>query len=249
MKMHIMSDLHVEFADFTVPDVAADVVVLAGDTHVGLRGLRWVLGQDLKVPVIYVLGNHEFYRDKFPGLIDKMKIEARGTHVRVLENEYFEIGGVHIFGCTLWTDMSLLGDPDVAMGVAADRMNDYRLIRNSRTYGRLRPIDTVAWHKRSVEKLREFLEADTAKQSVVVTHCCPSIQSIPERFQGQELSSAFASNMQSLILKHQPRLWIHGHIHDSFDYRIGKTRIVCNPRGYVPHARNEAFIPEMVVQL
>jgi hypothetical protein len=145
--------------------------------------------------------------------------------------------------------MALLGDPDIAMGVAADRMNDYRLIRNSRTYGRLRPIDTVAWHNRSVEKLCKFLEADTARQSVVVTHSCPSIQSIPERFQGQDLSSAFASNMERLILKHQPRLWIHGHIHDSFDYRLGKTRIVCNPRGYVPHARNEAFIPEMVVQL
>ncbi|WP_419663951.1 metallophosphoesterase [Desulfosarcina variabilis str. Montpellier] len=249
MKLHIMSDLHVEFEDFSIPDVGADVVILAGDTHVGLRGLRWVLGKGLKVPVIYVLGNHEFYRDKFPGLIDKMKLEARGTHVRVLENESFELGGVRIFGCTLWTDMALTGEPDVAMGVAADRMNDYRLIRNSRTYGTLRPIDTVAWHKRSVKKLREFLETDTASQSVVVTHSCPSIQSIPERFQGHALSSAFASNMENLILKHQPQLWIHGHIHDSFDYRIGRTRIICNPRGYVPHARNEAFIPEMVVQL
>ncbi|BBO88969.1 metallophosphoesterase [Desulfosarcina ovata] len=144
MNLHVLSDLHVEFGDFSVPDVDADVVVLAGDTHVGIRGLRWVLDQGIKIPVIYVLGNHEFYRDKFPGLIDEMKKEVEGTNVWVLENDMFEIGGFRFFGCTLWTDMALLGDPGVAMAVAGDRMNDYRLIRNSKTYGRLRPIDTVA---------------------------------------------------------------------------------------------------------
>jgi hypothetical protein len=72
MNLHVLSDLHVEFGDFTVPDVGADLIVLAGDTHVGMRGLRWVIDQDLTVPALYVLGNHEFYRDKFPGLIDKM---------------------------------------------------------------------------------------------------------------------------------------------------------------------------------
>ena len=93
MKLHILSDLHVEFGDFMVPDVGADIVVLAGDTHVGNRGLRWVLDHDLQIPVIYVLGNHEFYRDRFPGLIDQLKQEADGTNVRVLENDSIEAGG------------------------------------------------------------------------------------------------------------------------------------------------------------
>ncbi len=249
MKLHVLSDLHVEFGDFSVPDVGADLIILAGDTHVGSRGLRWVLDQGLRVPVIYVLGNHEFYRDKFPGLIDKLKKEAEGTNVHVLENDSFEFGGFRFFGCTLWTDMALLGNPEIAMAAAAGGMNDYRLIRNSKTYSRLRPIDTVAWHKSSVKKLREFLEASDPEKSVVVMHSCPSIKSIPERYRNHQLTPAFATNMESLIHHYQPCLWIHGHTHDSFNYEIGKTRIVCNPRGYVPNADNKEFEAGMIIEL
>ena len=248
MKIHVLSDLHIEFGDFKVPDVGADLIVLAGDTHLGIAGLRWVLDQGIKVPVVYVLGNHEFYRNKFPGLIDEMKKEAQGTNVCVLENDVFELRGYRVFGCTLWTDMALLGDPGVAMAVAGDRMNDYLQIRNSRTYGRLRPIDTVAWHKRSVAKLRAFLQAGDPDRSIVVTHSCPAIKSIPERFWKSAIAPAFASDMDGVIQQYQPRLWIHGHTHDSFDYRIGKTRILCNPRGYVPKADNPEFDAELVIR-
>ena len=128
MKLHILSDLHVEFGDFTIPDVGADLVVLAGDTHVGSRGLRWVLEQGLKVPVIYVFGNHEFYRYKFPGLIEKMNREAEGMIVCVLENDVFELGGYRFFGSTLWSDMDLFGNAPVAMAAAVSGMNDYQLM-------------------------------------------------------------------------------------------------------------------------
>jgi len=126
---------------------------------------------------------------------------------------------------------------------------DYRLIRNSETYRKLMPIDTVAWHKRSVKKLKGFLQAGDPEKSVIVTHACPSIQSIPERYQNHELTPAFATNMESIIKKHGPRLWIHGHIHDSYDYKIGKTRIICNPRGYMKEADNPDFIPDLTVQV
>ena len=104
MKIHILCDLHVEFGSFVPPVVSADVVVLAGDVHVKNRGLQWIFDQKFKIPVLYVLGNHEFYREKFPGLIDKLKIDAEGTNVHVLENDSVEIGGYRFFGCTLWSD-------------------------------------------------------------------------------------------------------------------------------------------------
>ena len=108
-KIHILCDLHVEFGNFVPPVVGADVVVLAGDVHVKNRGLQWIFDQKFEVPVLYVLGNHEFYREKFPGLIDKLKMGAEGTNVHVLENDSVEIGGYRFFGCTLWSDMELLG--------------------------------------------------------------------------------------------------------------------------------------------
>ena len=50
--------------------------------------------------------------------------------------------------------------------------------------------------------------------------------------------------MNDFILEHQPRLWIHGHTHESFDYEIGKTRVVCNPRGYASTEENKEFRPD-----
>ena len=249
MKLHILSDLHVEFGDFVVPEVGADLVVLAGDTHVGTKGVRWAIDQRIAVPVIYVPGNHEFYRNHFPGLIDALKREAEGTDVYVLENDVFECGGFRFFGCTLWSDMDLLGDAPAAMAAADGGMNDYHQIRSSQNDKVLAPEKTVAWHKDSVHQLIEFLESGDPQRSVVVTHSCPSIRSIPERFQDHHLAPAFASNLEDIILNFQPRLWVHGHTHDSFDYRIGKTRIICNPRGYVPNADNPEFEEGMVVRM
>ena len=47
-----------------------------------------------------------------------------------------------------------------------------------------------------------------------------------------ETIGAYASDVESIIYEHEPTLWIHGHIHDTRDYMIGNTRILCNPRGY-----------------
>jgi len=194
VKLHILSDLHVEFGDFNIPDVGADIVILAGDIHVKDKGLKWIIRQ-------------------------------------------------------LWSDMELSGDRSTAMSEAAEGMNDYHLIWNNETNRKLTPKETVAWHKQSAKKLREFLETGDPSKSVVVTHSVPSIQSIPERFRDHALVPAFASNMENLIQKFSPRLWIHGHTHDSFDYHIGKTRILCNPRGYVPDAYNADFDEKMIVRL
>jgi len=250
LKLHILSDLHIEFGDFSIPEVGADVVILAGDIHLGDLGLRWILEQWLQPHVIYVPGNHEFYHNAFPGLIDELRQKSRGTNVHVLENEACEIDGFHFFGATLWSDMNLFGNPETAMAAAANGMNDYQVIQSSTTSRVLTPKETMNWHKQSFKKLEEFFTADKdPEKTIVVTHCTPSEQSIPIRFRGHALTPAFASNMEAFILKHQPRLWIHGHTHDSFDYHIGSTRIVCNPRGYVPNALNAEFEPELSITI
>jgi len=55
--------------------------------------------------------------------------------------------------------------------------------------------------------------------------------------------------LDELILEYQMRIWIHGHTHESFDYRIGKARVVCNPRGYVSVEENKGFRPDYTVEI
>jgi len=248
MKLHILSDLHVEFAPYLLADTDAEVVILAGDIHRGDKGFKWAYENIKDKEVIYVLGNHEFYREATPKLINKLKNKSKGTNVHILENDSISIDGVRFFGCTLWTDFNLLGKMDISIAEAALQMNDYRLIRVSPTYKKCRPSFTVVWHNKSKKWL--FREIDKSKESriVVITHHAPSIMSIREKNRDDPLRAAYASNLEDPIASSKINLWIHGHIHTAFDYNIGKTRVLCNPLGY-PDSPKRGFNPELTVEV
>jgi len=108
MKLHILSDLHTEFTDFSAPDTGADVVILAGDIGVGLAGIEWAARRFPQVPVIYVPGNHEFYGHDI-GLTEQLKA-AVPVDIHVLNNDTLELEGIRFLGCTLWTDFNLHGE-------------------------------------------------------------------------------------------------------------------------------------------
>jgi len=251
MKLHIMSDLHREFGGgFVLPETDADVIILAGDTDIGTRGVEWAIESTDK-PVVYIIGNHEYYRGKYPELIQTLKDIAKGTNVVVLENDTFTLRGVNILGCTLWADCNLHGTPELSMRTIAEGMNDYRLIRVPPEYRRLRPADTVARCHRSIKWLREtIVKYDDPDKCVVVTHHAPSPQSIAERYKLHEdhNNPAYASDFGDDILKMKPKYWIHGHMHLPARYRIGGTEIVSNPLGY-PHEANYRFNPELILEV
>src|SRR5439155_12653591 len=128
MRLHILSDLHLEFGITSIPDTDADVVVLAGDIHLGREGGMWARRHFPDKPVVYVLGNHEFYRHSIPALTEALKRETDGSHIHLLENKAVELDGFTFLGCTLWTDFSLNGDSEIAMRAAEDIMSDYSII-------------------------------------------------------------------------------------------------------------------------
>jgi len=247
MKIHLISDLHLEFGPIEIPRPEADLVILAGDIHIKRNGLAWIRRTFPDRPVIYIAGNHEFYGGKFPRLVDKLKEETAGSHIHVLENDTVEVGGYRFFGATLWTDMNLFGDPGVG-SIDALVMNDYRRVRHSATYRKLRPQDTCLRHAVSVRAIETFLAGGDPDKSVVVTHHAPSILSLPARRQTDPLSCAYASHLDDLIVRTRPLLWVHGHIHHSQDYRIGQTRIISNPRAY-PDKPNGDFDPALIIDL
>ena len=125
------------------PVVDADVVILAGDIYVRNKGIAWARGKFEHIPVIYVLGNHEFYGEALPKHIDKLKEQTQGTNIHILENESLHIQGIQFLGCTLWTNFNLFGNPGIARHTAALEMTDYKKIRLSPSFRKLRPADTA----------------------------------------------------------------------------------------------------------
>ena len=248
MRIHILSDLHLEFHSHNLSTNNADIVVLAGDIHTRERGVIWAIENIQNIPVLYVLGNHEYYGAAYPKLISKLKKIAQNTNVTILERDAITINNVTFFGCTLWTDFNLFGNAPYAGYEATQVMSDFRKIRISPKYSKLRSLDASIIHTKSLTWLQNSLLKNKAEKSIVITHHAPSKKSIPQSFKEDILSAAYASHLDDFIINSEVNLWIHGHIHDSIDYKIGNTRIVCNPRGY-PDELNPKFDRNFIVEV
>lgn len=253
MKLHILSDLHLEFSTLDPIATGADVIVLAGDIGKKSNGIFWARDAFPETPIIYVPGNHEFYNTDRLETLSLMRIAAYECHVNLLDDDEVVIGGVRFLGSTLWTDFCLFGkeEQQFVMGWGQQRLNDFMLIHDGRL-GYFSPMRSVELHKQSLAWLAAKLDEPFDGETVVVTHHLPSALSVAERFKSDALSACFASNLDHLFGK--AGLWIHGHTHDNFDYEANGTRVICNPRGYVTNnhtgsIENKSFNPALVVEV
>lgn len=234
MKIRIYSDLHLEFGQYDpVFDRRGDeeLVVLAGDIDVGAAAIGWVAHTFAHVPVIYVLGNHEYYHHNFDTLLDECRERARGTNVHVLERDALDVGGIRVLGCTLWTDFRVLGDEHRkrARDWAEQSLTDFWCIR--RQDGKhLTPERTVRTFVQSAHWLDwQISQAD--RPLLVVTHHAPAAATIAPRFAGHFSNGSFHSNCDDL-LRAPVRMWVHGHTHHNADVVHNGVRVVTNQRGY-----------------
>lgn len=251
MKVRVLSDLHLEFADWDPPAAQADAVVLAGDIHVGTAGLEWARRRFPDGPILYVAGNHEFYEFELPTMLAELRATASRLGIHFLDGDESVVAGVRFLGATLWTNFELNGgapgEMARAMSDAKLGMLDYRLIRRQGSE-LLRPEDTRDVHRAQAAWLGERLGDDFAGPTVVVTHYLPHRQSIHPKYAGNRFNPCFVSDLAHLV-RAPVALWIHGHTHESLDYRVDGTRVVCNPRGYLPREPNPAFNPALVVEV
>jgi predicted phosphodiesterase len=187
--------------------------------------------------VIYIAGNHEGYHGKYPGFYQWLRDEMMNySNIHFLEKDFVEIDGVVFVGGTLWTNMNK-NDP-TTMQLIESMMNDFRIIRNSqRNYARFSPLDSAVHHRETLEYIKSVVDSDASKKYVVVGHHAPTALSIHEKYKNEyHMNGGYYSDLSEFILdRPQIVLWTHGHMHDPFDYMMGETRIVCNPRGYKGH--------------
>lgn len=248
MRIYILSDLHLEFGDFKPPDLNIDVLILAGDIHVESGGIDWAKKYFKDIPVIYVLGNHEYYGSSLPQHLGFLKKLTAGSNIHVLENESIQIQDVQFLCCSLWTDFNLCGNARSAKNMATRYLSDYEAIKYGASKKDIKSSDILKQHQRSMAWLSQELKIDSKGKRVIVTHHAPSAKSLPDDFGDNVINAAYASHLDEIVNQSNADLWIHGHIHTHKDYMIGNTRIVCNPRGYID-APNKQFIPNFVVNL
>ncbi|HOL37913.1 MAG: metallophosphoesterase [Proteobacteria bacterium] len=253
MKLNILSDLHLGFGAMEHPINDADVVVLAGDVSRPREAVAFALRFDK--PVLLLPGNHEFYGGSLDGVVDQLRRLCRGTQVHLLDETELVLGGVRFLGATLWSDFELFDDAERR---AASKAEAVRLVRD---FSRIRvqegsdeiftPDHSAALFRRHAAWLEERLAQRHDGPTVVVTHHAPSRRSIHPRFADSLLNACFVSDAERLMRPGSAVLWIHGHTHDSFDYRVNGMRVVCNARGYaragVPE--NARFDPDFGVDV
>ena len=251
MKLNILSDLHLSQGELALPANDADVVVLAGDIARPGEAVAWA--SRLGKPVLYVPGNHEYYGGTIEGSATQLKRLCEGTCIHVLDDATQLIGDVRFIGSTLWTDFRVLGEGplrEAAMQEALRFIRDFSRIRlDDASQALFTPTDSAYLFDRHAAWIAAELAKPHDGPTVVITHHAPSRSSIHPRFEGSLLNACFVSDAEYLLDGARAQLWIHGHTHDSFDYAVKGTRVVCNPRGYARGGVNEnaAFDPDFTV--
>lgn len=261
-RLWTVSDLHLQAGVMQSPKPltrvpAADVAVVAGDVFENAElSLRWLAGViGLHMPVIAVLGNHEFWGGAMPTVRARARRVADEVGVHLLDDSSSTVAGVRFVGGTLWTDFQLDG-PFPAQAErsmqAARTMADFRQILHAEPQSEiiprnLLPGDTARLHAAT----RAFIDGELARPhngpSVVVTHHAPSPASVSQAYLGDPRNAAYASDLSTLIERRQPSLWVHGHMHATCSYNLGQTRVICNPHGFL--GENPLFEPELVIEV
>lgn len=247
MKIQILSDLHLDhwgsylgvnwYTHEFLPAIQTDarVLVVAGDSFsLRVRDLRWTRArlEDLCnrfQDVVYVPGNHEFYGTSIDtGLVGLHEIALYIPNLHVLDlGRAAMIDGRRFLGHTMWFSKN-----DDAL-----KISDFWCISD---------FEPFVYEEHA--RFRNYLEHELTENDIVVTHHAPSVKSIDSQYEGDPHNHYFCvPEMEELIYRRQPLLWVHGHMHTPFDYVIGGTRVICNPQGYP--GEGVRFNPKLIVEV
>lgn len=242
MKINYFSDIHLEFGGLEAPYNDADIVIAAGDIGVYKQGVDWL--KSLNKPVVYVAGNHEYYRNEYQETLELIREQCVGSNVQFLENNSFVFQGVRFLGCTLWTDLFVEGvEKAAALG---DKLNDFRKIRFADNP--FDPIEFSRLHQGSKAWLEKELAQPFSGKTVVITHHAPSQWSWKESPNALK-KLAYCNDLKPLLHEHEIAAWFHGHVHSQVDHRIAGARILCNPRGYSGKKTAPGFDQNRIIEI
>jgi len=253
MKIQLISDTHLRTENsFSVLNVGADVLIIAGDLAASPKiASQWLaeFRRQTDMPVVYVLGNHEYYGlNLYTGLDIYRQAVSKIEDVHLLEKEHVEIEGINFLGATLWSDLS---DPMAALTVQ-NALNDYEFIE--KTPGEhIQPSDTHAQYLLAVNWLKEQLAEHRAEKNVVVTHHAPCWACRNTYFDydvsNRLATHGFCNRLDTLMYKHDVSLWLYGHTHVSKCFTTNGTRVISNQVGYESEKKHSSFDRRQLIEI
>lgn len=238
MRLLIASDLHFEFhrdngksfveENFYQDDY--DVLVLAGDIQIESQ-LEKTMLEISKVgkPVVFVPGNHEYYGASFPLMEKTLAAVNKIPNINALSNSSVEIGSVRFVGTTLWFQHSKLKEP---------------LDKLINCFKNIKGLTELVGDK--CKEACNFLDQTIGDGDIVVTHYLPHENSIHQDYRSSNINRYYLTNVAPLVEDRGAKVWIHGHTHRSSDYFINKTRVICNPFGYVGLETNPSWVRKII---
>ena len=243
VSLHILSDVHLEFEDYS-PSVETDIVILAGDIHVGVKGMAWARDHFPRSEIIYVAGNHEYYHHNYQILLKQFRNKAEQYNIHFLENDEVVLHDIRFLGCTLWTDYKCFEGltQEAAMEMIKYRLADHHLIESTDGDGQtdyFSTNDALHIHTNTVSWLiRKLFDEPFDGKTVVVSHHGPSLACKHMIFGHSDFSGAFYSDLPDLMAKTD--LWVYGHTHSNLDVDVNNTHLISNQKGY-PNERVSGF--------
>lgn len=253
MKIQYASDLHLEFVDnvnylkANPLKVVGDILILAGDTiYLGdkMEDAGWFFdwcSRNFKQTYL-VPGNHEYY-GHYPmeNTLQDWELRVR-ENVNYVNNKSVVIGNTEIFFTTMWTQI-----PAEDAYTIEKIMNDCR----NNSYGGKR-FNARVWnavHRECLQWLTSAVEASSAEHKVVVTHHCPYINDVAERYVGRLAGKAYMVDVLQMFIGSEIDHWIHGHVHVPMQSLSNLPQIHSNPMGYVDDAENHHFLSNACIEL
>lgn len=239
MQFELVSDLHLEMdrERKVFPALGSDVLVVAGDLHVGAANVYRDLVHYGKLykHIVYVPGNHEYYGSSLAEFNSQLRLLlSKHPNIHFLNNQFVDIDGVRFIGSTLWTNFRY--NP-LAMMAAKTLIADFKQIKD------FTPELSAKEFYQSKEFIK-FAYESSQNPKVIVSHFLPATECIHSKYAHENLiNNYFSNNLGEWISSLENTVWVYGHSHDPMDIVIGETRLVCNPLGYSP---DNSYIPKLI---